>query len=682
MRVISRAGSLALTCLLLAAVAAAADLPKMNFRDVKEVAPGVFFRYSAISPTDMSIFGGSNNIWIVFDDYVVVIDANFPQGAEEVIAAVKKTTDKPIRYVLDTHHHGDHAYGNAVFAKEGATIVAQTNCARLLRLDGPADFKKAGEGPTGRKDVANSTLKVPSLVFDDKLVLDDGKQHVEFLFFGHAHTAGDACAYLPKQKILCTGDACVNGAYNFMGNGDSASWIRALERMQQLDIDLVCPGHGPLAGKDLLETQKRYFVELRKQVQAGIDAGKDADEIVKAIDMPWYKEWTGVPPTGDNIKYVYAELTGRVAPWDLAEDFGIYESPSPTKNDPDWKKPRRIVVPNLMPARLDELKRVAPDIEFIPVKTAEDATKNVEDADAVLGFCTADIVKAGKGLRWIQVGHAGVEKDLSPELAGSKIVLTNTQRIAGPPVADQAFVLLLTLIRGEPGSGSVILPVRPSNTAWELLKSSARPQELNGKTMLVVGLGGVGTQVARRANGFGMRVMAVDARDPAPRGDSLEDPRPLGRAGSGAPVIEKPDCVYSLDKPAKLMDLLPKADVVVLACPLTSETKGMIGAEQLKAMKPTAYLINVARGGLVKTPALVEALELKKLAGAGLDVTDPEPLPDGDPLWKMPNVVVSPHIGAQSPEAMERQWRLWRENVRRFVAGEPLLCVVDKGKGY
>jgi phosphoglycerate dehydrogenase-like enzyme/glyoxylase-like metal-dependent hydrolase (beta-lactamase superfamily II) len=667
---------LAVTCLLLAAAALAADLPKMKFNDVKEVAPGVFFRYSAISPTDMSIFGGSNNVWILFEDYVVVIDANFPQGAAEVIAAVKKTTDRPIRYVLDTHHHGDHSYGNAVFAKEGATIVAQTNCARLLRIDGPADFKKAGDGPTGRKDVANSTLKVPSLVFDDKLVLDDGKQRVEFLFFGHAHTAGDACAYLPKQKILCTGDACVNGAYNFMGNGDSASWIRALERMQQLDIDLVCPGHGPLAGKDLLETQKRYFVELRRQVQQGIDAGKDADEIVKAIDMPWYKVWTGVPPSGDNIKFVYAELTGRVAPWDLAEDYGIYEGPSPTKKDPDWKKPRRIVVPNLMPARLAELKRVAPDIEFIPVKTAEDAARNVEDADAVLGFCTADVVKAGKGLRWIQVGHAGVEKELTPELAASKIVLTNTQRIAGPPVADQAFALLLALTRGV----REVLPGEVADAAWR--KPGGKPQELNGKTILVVGLGGIGTQVARRANAFGMRVLAIDARDAAPRGDSLVDPRPLGRAGGGAPVVEKPDCVYSLDKPAKLMDLLPKADVVVLACPLTEETKAMMSAEQLQAMKPTAYLINVARGGLVKTPALVEALEKKKLAGAGLDVTDPEPLPDGDALWKMPNVVVSPHIGAQSPEAMERQWRLWRENVRRFVAGEPLLCVVDKGKGY
>src|SRR5262249_9445746 len=114
---------------------AADDLPKMKFNEVKEVVPGVFFRYSSISPDDSVPFGGSNNIWVVFEDYVVVIDANFPKEAADVIADIKKTTDKPIRYVLDTHHHGDHAYGNAVFAKAGASIVAQANCARLLRID-------------------------------------------------------------------------------------------------------------------------------------------------------------------------------------------------------------------------------------------------------------------------------------------------------------------------------------------------------------------------------------------------------------------------------------------------------------------------------------------------------------------------------------------------------------------
>src|SRR5262249_28903690 len=219
---------------------------------------------SAISPTDDKIFGGSNNIWVEFEDFVVVIDANFPKEAGDVIAAVKKTTTKPIRYVFHTHHHGDHAYRHALFARAGAGLVAQAHCAARLRLKGAEEFKKAGEGPTGRKDGAESTLKVPNVVFDDKLVLEDSKQRVEFLFLGHAHTPGDGVAYLPRHKILCTGDACVNGAFNFMGHSDSASWIRALERMQQLDVKIVCLGHGPLTGKEVIEKQKRYFVELRQ----------------------------------------------------------------------------------------------------------------------------------------------------------------------------------------------------------------------------------------------------------------------------------------------------------------------------------------------------------------------------------------------------------------------------------
>src|SRR5438132_4529336 len=441
---------LAVALLLTSDLAQAADeLPKMKFNDVKEVAPGVFFRYSAIGPEGSNVpFGGSNNIWVVFEDYVVVIDANFPKEAHDVIEAIKKTTDKPIRYVFETHHHGDHAYGNGVFGEAGASIVVQANCARLLRLNGPEEFKLAGKPPTGRKDVAESMLKVPSVVFDDKLVLDDGKQRVEFLFLGHAHTSGDAFAYLPRQKLLCTGDACVNGAYNFMGHSDSASWIRVLDRAQQLDVKLVLPGHGPIAGKDLLEKQKRYFVELRQQVRKGIQADKNLDDIIAGIDMPWYKEWTGVTPAGDNVKHVYNELTGRITPWDLTEYYGVTEGPSPTKDTPGWAEPKRIVVPNLMPARLAELKRVAPKVEFVPVKDVEEAAKAAEDADAVVGFCAAEIVRAGKNLRWIQVSHVGVDKNLSPELIASNIVLTNTQRLSGPNVADQAFALLLALTRG------------------------------------------------------------------------------------------------------------------------------------------------------------------------------------------------------------------------------------------
>src|SRR5713226_9298152 len=167
MKPLARVCCLALACLLVGITLARTgdDVPEVKFNEVKEVAPGVFFRYSAIGPEGANIpFGGSNNIWIVFEDYVAVVDANFPKEAGDVVEAIKKTTDKPIRYVLDTHHHGDHAYGNAVFGEAGASVVAQTNCARLLRVNGPKEFAEAGRGPTGRKDVAESSLKVPNVV--------------------------------------------------------------------------------------------------------------------------------------------------------------------------------------------------------------------------------------------------------------------------------------------------------------------------------------------------------------------------------------------------------------------------------------------------------------------------------------------------------------------------------------
>ncbi|HEY1191420.1 MAG TPA: MBL fold metallo-hydrolase, partial [Gemmata sp.] len=290
-------------------------VPEIKFNEVKEIAPGVFFRYSSISANDKTIpFGGSNHTWIVFKDYVVVIDANFPKEAADVIADIKKTTNKPIKYVLDTHHHGDHAYGNAVWAKEGAKIIASKNAARLLKTSGPKQWEEAAKD---RKDVKGSELKQADISFDDKYELKDDTQHVIFMHFGHMHTSGDASAYLPKHKILCTGDACVNGAFNYMGHSNSQSWIKCLDAMDKLEIDLICPGHGKPSRKDLIVNEKRYFTELRAAVQKGIDAKKTPEEITKGLDLAWYKEWTGVgvvetDMNKDNVKHVYNELMGKI----------------------------------------------------------------------------------------------------------------------------------------------------------------------------------------------------------------------------------------------------------------------------------------------------------------------------------------------------------------------------------
>lgn len=318
MRSLAKVAALVISSIvLLVAVMARPEekIPKLEFNDVKEIAPGVFFRYSSISATDPKVpFGGSNHCWIVFKDYVVVVDANFPKEAADVIAAIKKTTDKPIKYVLDTHHHGDHAYGNAVWANEGAKIISSKICARLLLDKGPKEWEDAANGPMGREDVKNSKLKQVDQSFDEKLVIEDETQRVEFIYLGHAHTAGDAVAYLPKHKILCTGDACVNGAFNYMGHSNSASWIKVLDRMKELKPSVVCPGHGALAGPEVIDLQKKYFLDMRDQIKRGIDGGKKLEDITAGLDMPWYKKWTGkdAKEIKDNVKFVYDELSGKI----------------------------------------------------------------------------------------------------------------------------------------------------------------------------------------------------------------------------------------------------------------------------------------------------------------------------------------------------------------------------------
>jgi phosphoglycerate dehydrogenase-like enzyme/glyoxylase-like metal-dependent hydrolase (beta-lactamase superfamily II) len=617
--------------LLLVCSIAQAELPKMKFNDVREIAPGVFFRLSSISPTDPSVFGGSNHVWVVFKEYVVVIDANFPKEAGDVIEAIKKTTNKPIRYVLDTHHHGDHAWGNSVWIKEGATVIAHKNCAKLLRTTGPADFLAAGKGPAGRKDVAASKLDFPTLIFDDKLILDDGEQRVEFMQLGHSHTIGDAVAWLPKQGILCTGDACVNGAYNYMGHSNSASWIRALERMQGLDVKIVAPGHGVLDTKDLLARQKRYFVELRQQVKKGIDAGKDVEDIVKSIDMPWYKEWTTVTPSSDNIKHVYNEYMGLVAPWDFEYDFGILAGETPTKDSPGWTKPKRILIPaGLSPERLAQLKRAAPEVEFVPARTPEEAAKLVAGVDAVIGFATPEVIQAGKNLRWVQASAADVALELLKSLEGRKISLCDTRKLSAPRVADQTFALLLSLTRNLRG------------------KSKTPPSELAGKRLLLIGLGTSGNEIAKRASAFGMDITAITEGE-----------------------LSKPEFVAKLGRLSDLDGELSEADVVVLAAPVSDKTKGLIGEKQLAKMKKGAFLINAAHTGLVQMEALAKASEI----GVALDTTDIGELPASHPLRKLPNVVLT--TTSKKTDLGDLQWRLYRENVRRFAAGEALLGVVS-----
>ncbi len=269
---------------------------------VQELAPGVFFRQADLGPH------GSNSGWIEFDDYVLVVDASFPAGARHVLDELRKRTRKPVRFVFDTHHHGDHAFGNPIYTETGAVAVAQEEAVNILRESGAKAFADAA---AKRPDFAGVTWRNPTLAFPDRLIFDDGKQRVELIFTGWGHTRGDAVAWLPKERILFTGDACVNGAFNFMGDGNSESWVRAIEKMQKLDVAVVAPGHGPLGKKDLLETQKQYFVELRRQVSEQVKQGKTLEQAQAAVKIPAYEKWTGKPPSPANIAQVFRELSGK-----------------------------------------------------------------------------------------------------------------------------------------------------------------------------------------------------------------------------------------------------------------------------------------------------------------------------------------------------------------------------------
>ncbi|MBW3540685.1 MAG: MBL fold metallo-hydrolase [Planctomycetes bacterium] len=272
---------------------------------VTELAPGVYFRKTETEPN----FIGCNQGWVIFKDFVLVVDANFPGQARILIDEIRKTTDKPIRYVFDTHYHGDHADGNAVYEKLGAVPVASENSRQLFETKGLAGFRNSQEQKPD--EYGGLEYAVPSLWFPRTLVIDDGKQRVELIHLGHAHTAGDAVAWLPKHGILFTGDACVDGPFNYTGDSNTESWIGVLTELQKLPVKTIGPGHGEVSDKTLLDKQKRYFVELRAAIQAAIDAGRTLDELKESIELPFYKEWTGVDvkERTENIEHVYSELT-------------------------------------------------------------------------------------------------------------------------------------------------------------------------------------------------------------------------------------------------------------------------------------------------------------------------------------------------------------------------------------
>jgi glyoxylase-like metal-dependent hydrolase (beta-lactamase superfamily II) len=244
--------------------------------EIKMIVPGVWFRQG-----DLETLGHCNNTIIEMKDYLIVIDANFPSGARIVMETAKRISDKPVKYVFDTHHHGDHSYGNSLWTKAGATTLAHAGVAEEMKRFEPARWKEAARSRADVRETNESAPQPPTQTFDKSpFVLKDASREVRFYFFGWAHTRGDGFVYLPKEHVLCTGDAAVNGPYNFTGDANIGNWPKVIRAAQSLNVDYVLPGHGPSGGRDILEGQARFMTELHKSVDSAIKQGKKFEEVV------------------------------------------------------------------------------------------------------------------------------------------------------------------------------------------------------------------------------------------------------------------------------------------------------------------------------------------------------------------------------------------------------------------
>ena len=349
----------------------------------------------------------------------------------------------------------------------------------------------------------------------------------------------------------------------------------------------------------------------------------------------------------------------------VLKQFSVQEASAPIRERKDWRPPKKLVaIPGAIPPgpEREALAAALPGVKIVYASDLATAAKEASDADIVTGItsppgvCDPSIVGKAKQLRWVLALSAGVEQCIArSEVRNRNLLVTNLRGIDSAVIGEHAIALTLALAHG--------LDTFVQNQAkgrWSREDAQATHLEtLAGKTLLVVGLGGIGNEVASRAHALGMKVTATRAN---------------GHEG--------PDYVSYVGTPEELLKLTASADVVVNTAPLTAQTRGMFDAKFFSAMKPTAYFVNVARGGSVVTSDLVAALNDGKIAGAGLDVVDPEPLPPDHPLWRAKNVIITPHISSFSDIPNEARWVLVNENVRRYVAGEKMLSVVDLQREY
>ena len=303
----------------------------------------------------------------------------------------------------------------------------------------------------------------------------------------------------------------------------------------------------------------------------------------------------------------------------------------------------------------DSLTTEFPGVDFVFAVSEEDQAREIKDADAYMGMPSRQVFLAADHLQWLHCPGTGIDKFTEiPEIVDSDVVLTNARGPHAAPMADHVMSMCLAFAHR---TNQMVLDQRAH--VWDGAKYDRSFIEMEGSTMGILALGDIGLAVARRATGFGMTVYAVD-KDPFPA--------PPGVSG-----------VWGLDR---LDDLLKMSDWFVVTAPYTVDTKGMIGAEGLALMKPTAHLVIISRGGIVDEEALYDALANKRIAGAGIDAFEVEPLPEDSPWWDLDNVIISPHSSALTVEMWEGRREIFRENLRRFLANEPFIYICDKTAGF
>jgi phosphoglycerate dehydrogenase-like enzyme len=312
---------------------------------------------------------------------------------------------------------------------------------------------------------------------------------------------------------------------------------------------------------------------------------------------------------------------------------------------------------SLPAAELDRLRANFPGVEFLAPADRPEADRLLPEADVVLGWAVRpeNFDRAGQ-LKWIQITAAGVGSLLFPALIDSPVVVTNGRGLHAVAMAEHTIAVLFGFARRLHLARDA---QRERVWAQEALLRGPGFMKLEGTRLGLVGLGSVGAEIAVRARALGLEVVAVRRRPSA-------DPAPA-------------DAQWGVEA---LDELLATSDWVVLAAPLTEETRGLIGARELARMRPGAVLVNLGRGGLVDEAALVEALRSGRLGGAALDVVEHEPLPVDSPLWDLPGVILTPHVSGLGPRYWERAMDLFAENLRRYLADQPLLNTVDKRAGY